>query len=297
MNKENQGMLFILTTVILWSTIEVVTKLVHDDIPSMTIAFLRFTLGGLILLPIGLSGLRKGNASSATRRDWVSLFLLSFLGITLTFSLYHKALTWISASSVATLVSMVPIFVAPIAFIFLKERIGWIQVVGLLLGAVGMGLIYLSEESNWKSLQGVALMVLAVICFSIYSVLMKKLNRVMSARVTTPFSLLIGGILTAPLTLIDNAPLFRTTDVLGYIQIGWLSFVAVGLAYLLYFFGLERTEAAKGNTLMYFKPIIAGSLAWAVLGEDPSPARIASILLVSVSIYFVLRAPGILRKP
>jgi drug/metabolite transporter (DMT)-like permease len=296
MKDETKGMLFILVTVVLWSTIEVVSKLIHDDIPSMTISFLRFTLGGLILLPVGISGLKKGNARNAKRKDWITLFLLSILGITITFSLYHKALFWISASSVATLVSMVPIFIAPAALLFLKEKMGWIQMVGLGMGAFGMVLIYLSEESNWRSFQGVALMILAVICFSIYSVLMKRLNRKMTARVTTPFSLLIGGIFTAPFTLMDGAPLFSTTDTLGYIHLGWLAFVAVGLAYLFYFFGMERIGAAKGNSLMYFKPLLAGSLAWAVLGEEPSAARIASIILVSASIYFVLKAPKVLTK-
>jgi drug/metabolite transporter (DMT)-like permease len=296
MKDQTKGMFFILITVLLWSTIEVVTKIVQNDVPTMTISFLRFTLGGLLLLPISISGLRNGNSSSAGIKDWITLVLLSILGITITFSLFHKAIEWISASSVATLVSMVPIFVAPIAFLFLKERIGWVQVAGLLMGGVGMLLIYFSEEPHWRSVHGVLLMVVAVICFSIYSVLMKRLNQKMTARVTTPLSLLIGGILTAPITLIDGAPLFRTTTALGYLQLGWLAFIAVGVAYLLYFFGLEKAEAARGNSLMYLKPLIAGLLAWIFLSEDPSPARIASILLVSVSIYFVIKGPKVLKK-
>lgn len=296
MKDQTKGMLFILITVLLWSTIEVVTKIVQNDVPTMTISFLRFTLGGLLLLPLSISGLRNGNSSSAGIKDWITLVLLSILGITITFSLFHKAIEWISASSVATLVSMVPIFVAPIAFLFLKERIGWVQVAGLLMGGVGMLLIYFSEEPHWRSVQGVLLMVVAVICFSIYSVLMKRLNQKMTARVTTPLSLLIGGILTAPITLIDGAPLFRTTTALGYLQLGWLAFIAVGVAYLLYFFGLEKAEAARGNSLIYLKPLLAGLLAWIFLSEDPSPARIASILLVSVSIYFVIKGPRVLKK-
>ncbi len=296
MKDQTKGMFFILITVLLWSTIEVVTKIVQNDVPTMTISFLRFTLGGLLLLPLSISGLRNGNSSSAGIKDWITLVLLSILGITITFSLFHKAIEWISASSVATLVSMVPIFVAPIAFLFLKERIGWVQVAGLLMGGVGMLLIYFSEEPHWRSVQGVLLMVVAVICFSIYSVLMKRLNQKMTARVTTPLSLLIGGILTAPITLIDGAPLFRTTTALGYLQLGWLAFIAVGVAYLLYFFGLEKAEAARGNSLIYLKPLLAGLLAWIFLSEDPSPARIASILLVSVSIYFVIKGPKVLKK-
>ncbi len=282
-------MVLILVTVALWSTIEVVSKLVQDDIPAMTIAFIRFTAGGLILLPLSLNEIRKRKMKDVNSRDWVSLIFISALGITLTFSLYHKALEWISASSVATLVSMVPIFIAPAGFFLLKERIEPIQVLGLALGGTGIFLIYFAEEPNWRSVIGVLVMVLAVFCFSVYAVLMKRLNRKMTPKVSTPISLFIGGLMMAPIVLFDGAPLFRPMEPIGYVQLGWLSFVAVGLAYLLYFIGLERIKVAKGNSLMYLKPLIAGTLAWIVLNESLTPARIASVILITASIYFVLK--------
>jgi drug/metabolite transporter (DMT)-like permease len=57
MEKERAGMILILITVILWSTIEVASKVLHDQIPGMTIAFLRFLLGGIFLMPRSIQGL------------------------------------------------------------------------------------------------------------------------------------------------------------------------------------------------------------------------------------------------
>lgn len=292
LKKETVGMIFIFITVFLWSTIEVVSKIVNREIPGMTIAFLRFTIGGLFLLPMAIGRSKKKDLKRIGAREWISLLLLSLLGVTLTFSLYHKALEWITATSVATLVSMVPIFIAPVALVVLKEKPGIVQVVGLIVGVVGIFLIFFTEESNGTSIAGILIMVLAAICFSIFSVFMKKLNTRIDPVITTSLSLLFGGIMIAPFTLLDGAPLFRPMGVGGYISLGYLGFAAVGLSYLFYFLGLQRTKMVKGNSLLYLKPILAGGLAWVVLGDEISLVRIISVVLITLSIYFVIRGKG-----
>ena len=292
MKKETEGMIFIFITVFLWSTIEVVSKILNKDLPAMTIAFLRFTAGGLFLLPLTIHTIWKIGLKGVKTRDWMILVLLSLLGVTITFSLYHKALEWITATSVATLVSMVPIFIAPVAMILLKEKIGSVQVIGLIFGVIGIFMIYFTEETNRFSVMGILLMVLVGISFSVYSVLMKKLNSKMDPKISTPLSLLIGGIMIAPFTLMDGEPLFRPLGTSGYFLMGYLAFAAVGLSYLFYFMGLQRTKVVKGNSLMYLKPILAGSLAWLILGDKLTLVRLASVVLISLSIYFVIKGNG-----
>jgi drug/metabolite transporter (DMT)-like permease len=54
-------------------------------------------------------------------------------------------------------------------------------------------------------------------------------------------------------------------------------------------------KVAKGNSLMYLKPLIAGTLAWMMIDEHLTAARIASAILISVSIYFVLRGQSLVE--
>ena len=89
--------------------------------------------------------------------------------------------------------------------------------------------------------------------------------------------------------------MIRPLETIGYVQLGYLAFVAVGLSYLLYFMGLERTKVVKGNSLLYLKPVLAGTLAWLILGDELTPARIASVVLITFSIYFVIKG-NILKK-
>ncbi|MEA3560126.1 MAG: DMT family transporter [Candidatus Thermoplasmatota archaeon] len=296
MKDESYGMVLIGITVFLWSTIEVVTKLANSSLPPLTIAFLRFILGGLFLLPLVFIYWKRVEWARIRGRDWTQLVLISFLGITCTFALYHLALTWIDVSSVATLVSMVPLFSAPISYVVLKEKIGYVASTGLVMGAVGVLLIFLSEERSQRAMVAVSIMCIAVVCFTLYAVLMKPLNKKMDARVTTPLSLIIGGVLFIPILLLDGAPLYRPMDLETGLQVGYLSFIAVGVAYLFYFMGLHRVKVAMGNSLLYLKPLLATILAFIVLSDHPSAVRIAAILVITVSVYLVIRGDRIQER-
>lgn len=296
MDDESKGMVLIGITVFLWSTIEVVTKLAHASVPPLTIAFLRFFIGGLFLSPLVFIFWRSIDWSKVGLRDWITLVLLSFIGITCTFSLYHIALIWIDASSVATLVSMVPLFSAPISFVVLKERLGKVAVLGLLMGGAGITMIFISEERSISSLIAVGIMCIAVLCFSLYAVLMKPLNEKMDARVTTSLSLLLGGLLLIPVLLFDGDPLIRRMDLASMAYIGYLSVVAVGVAYLFYFMGLHKVKVAKGNSLLYLKPLLATVLAAFVISEFPSLIRMLAIALITLSVYLVVRGDRIQKR-
>lgn len=150
-------------------------------------------------------------------------------------------------------------------------------------------MIYFSEESGYHSIIAIVILMIAVFCFSIYAVMMKPMNKKMDARVTTSLSLLLGGIMMIPIVILDGAPLYRTIPLISWIHIFFLSFVAVGLAYLLYFMGLERVQVSTGNSLMYMKPLLATLFAWAILGDEPSIIRIIAIIVVSISVFLVVR--------
>jgi drug/metabolite transporter (DMT)-like permease len=283
-------------TVLLWSTIEVVSKVIQDDIPPLSIAFLRFFIGGLFLLPLVFVYRKKIDLEALGWKSVVKFILLSFMGISATFILYHKALIWIDASAVATLVSMVPLFIAPISVYHLKEKLGVISMVGLSLGALGIFILYQSQESGINSIIGSLIMVLAVFCFSVYTVLMKPINDRSDPKITTSLSLIIGSLMMIPFLIMEGEPLvvpgisWQSTAGILY-----LSIFSVGLAYLFYFMSLEKLVISKGSSLLYLKPATASLIAWIFINEYISPIRIASIVVVSLSVYFTVKEDQVSR--
>lgn len=290
MRESTIGLIFIAITVFLWSTIEVMSKFVQNDTEPLTIAFLRFLIGGIVLIPLLIRYGRRADWSLFRSKEWALLVTISFVGITGTFVLYHKALVWIDASSVATMVSMVPLFASPISIVLLKEHIGPVGIAGLIMGGAGILILNFSEGLELTSIIGVSVMVLAVFCFSLYSVLMKPLNRKMDSRVTTPMSLMIGAFFMIPFMIMENDPLIPTEISTGsWLGLLYLAVFTVGLAYLFYFLGLNHVEVSKGSSLLYLKPVTASVLAFMFIGENPTLLRSVSILIISASVYFIVK--------
>lgn len=286
----------LLGVIFLWSTIEVITKAINDDMHPLWIAFLRFFLGGLVLVPAIWIYRKKVNWKETRLRDWTQLMLLSMLGITATFTLFHLALVGISASSAATLISTVPLFIAPLSLLILKERMGIVGMAGIVLGAAGIVIISVSEGGGLSFNSSPIMILFSVICFSVYSVMMKPLNKRIDPRVTTPISLIVGSLFMIPLLMIRGASLdIASISAMSWAGLLFMSFISVGLAYMLFFIALDKIEVSKGSSFFYLKPIIASFLAWAFLYEAPSAVRVLSIFLISFSIYLVVAEKAVKR--
>jgi drug/metabolite transporter (DMT)-like permease len=118
----------------------------------------------------------------------------------------------------------------------------------------------------------------------------------MNARVTTPLSLFIGSLMMLPVIAIKGTSFaVERMNVLGWVGILYLGVAAVGLAYLLYFVGLESMGVSRGSSFIYLKPTIAALLAWPFLSEVPTIVTIISILLISFSVYLVVAEAGLKR--
>jgi drug/metabolite transporter (DMT)-like permease len=296
-DERGKGILYLVVTVFLWSTIEVISKPLNDMIDPLWIAFLRFFIGGIFLLPLVFMNWRKVDWTGVGMKHWVLLLVLSLLGITAAFILFHVALTGISATAGATLISTTPLFIAPLSFFILKEKMGYVGMAGILIGALGiMFLVTFEEHHEVRLLSSPFLILMSVLLFSIYTIGMKYLNGRMNPRVTTPLTLLFGALLMLPAIFIKGVPLHAANiSLMGWIGIAYLGIIAVGLAYLLYFIGLEDIGASKGASFIYLKPTIAAMLAWPFLGEEPSFVTVISIILISFSVYMVVAEAGLRR--
>ena len=294
---RGKGIIYLFITVFLWSTIEVVSKPLNGRIDPLWIAFLRFFIGGVFLMPLVFIHWRKMDRKNVKAGDWAMFVLLSFLGITAAFILFHEALVGISATAAATLISTTPLFIAPLSLVFLKEKMGYLGLVGIFIGAIGIFVLIVFQEHHEIRLLSAPIMILiSVILFSVYSVGMKSLNERMNARITTPLSLFIGALMMLPIIAIKGTSFTaERMTVLAWAGIFYLGVVAVGLAYLLYFIGLESMEVSRGSSFIYLKPTIAALLAWPILSEVPSLLSVVSIVLISFSVYIVVAEAGIKR--
>jgi drug/metabolite transporter (DMT)-like permease len=292
-STQSIGILYLVLTILLFSTFEVTSKFLSPHMGPTQITFYRFFIGGFVLLPFALIQIKKKKVK-LTFLDFIKFSALGIVNIVISMGLIQLGLVYTNASVCAVLFSINPLFVMFFARIMLDEKITITKVIGLLLGVIGIVTLFMDSISKKTStVLGLVLILVSSICFAFYTVLGKKIitNKIDSLIVTT-FSFLIGSGVLIPIQVGMNIPLLP--DVSKVIpQLLYMSIIVTGLAYVTYFEGLSRLEAGAGSMLYFAKPALASILATCILHEKISINLVFGIVIIAFGIFIAqLKLPG-----
>jgi len=140
MNFKPNYHIFAIISVLGWANGFVFTRLALEYFQPVSIAFLRYLLGSLVLLAVAIILKIRPPA----REDWKWVILCGMSGFAVYMTIFVLVSVTINASTSSVIISTVPIFTALMAWLFLKEKLKSIQcfACGLeLLGIFVMALI------------------------------------------------------------------------------------------------------------------------------------------------------------
>jgi drug/metabolite transporter (DMT)-like permease len=262
------GMLSLLVSIVLFSTIEVASKLMQSgggiagQYPFW-LAALRFIVTGLVLF---IPAARQLRGKLLTGRDVATLAGLGLLGVTLMSSLYHLAITFLPANVAALVFSCNPVFVVLFAPLVLPEKITTRKLISVAVCLTGI-CVLAYDRADGISSAGLLLMLMAIIIFALYTVLFKKMTPRVGALPVTAFAGLIGGLCILPLAFgFEGFPL-TTYGMADWLGIAYLSLIGTALGYFLFIYGISHVEASAGSMAFFLKPFLAALFAWLILGE------------------------------
>ena len=262
-------------------------KTIYLSVSPILIGFVRLLLGSIVLLPFAYIEMKKRNIQFYSTIP--TFIVLGITGFALHYVFYHMSIAYIKASSAATIVSSIPVFVLLFTIIFVDSNVGWKSIFGILLGIFGVFLfVFENVAFSFNSLVGVMLMVIAACLWSVFAILIKKVVDDYGSLFATAMSISFGCILSMPILFFENPA--QLLNLSGY-EIGallYLGVFATGLGYLLYYTGLSGTTALQASSMLYFKPPISALLATLLIGEVITAPMVAGIVVILVALYFVI---------
>jgi drug/metabolite transporter (DMT)-like permease len=297
-----RGFAYIACATILFSSMEVALKSISGRFNALQLNFLRFALGGAFLLPFALGSLRKRRARLALGDlgFFASSGLVCVVG---SMTMFQLAIQYCPASIVALLFSCNPVFLIPLAAIFLGERIRGRSIASLALSLAGMAAImsaYASSRSGGQSRAlGLALTVGSAFAFAVYGAMCKPRSRRLGGLATTALSFLAGSAELLAIILATKIPsiaramgaaglgAFADVPILAGLEpsvlpiFAYISLCVTGLGYAAYFMAIEESSAATASIVFYLKPAIAPLFALAFLGERIGAATVGGIVLIA----------------
>src|SRR5690554_4191388 len=200
-------------------------------------------------------------------------------------TLIQLALVQGGAGKTAVLVYVMPFWLLTLAWMFLGERIRELQWVAIAVGAAG--LVFVLEPWNFEaSVLSSAIALTASLVWAGAAVYAKRLR----ARVQldllslTAWQMLFGSIVvcTAAWTVPSARELEPSLYFFG--ALAYNAIVATALAWLLWLFVLDCLPAGVAGMSSLAVPAVGVLSAWIELGERPSMAEGAGMLLIALAL-------------
>ena len=204
-------------TVVIWSGNYVVAKGISEKIPPISLAFCRWGMAFLFIIPLGIKKFIAEKHIIVQHKKY--LFITALFGVSLFNTFIYLAGHHTSAINLALIgTTASPIFITILSLIFLQDKISSVRIIGILFCIAGI-LLLLSHGSLQQLLQlhfgkGDLLMLCSSFAFSIYSILVRQKPANISP-ISFLFVLFITGtILLLPFAIIElqfYPPLHFTT--------------------------------------------------------------------------------------
>ena len=113
---------FVVLTAFLFGTMEVALKLAGSEMDSFQLTFLRFMIGGLLLLPFAIVEMRK-NHVRLVLKDFAYLLYVGILGIPLSMLFFQLGVMHSNAATASVLISINPLFTMLFAHFMTDEKL------------------------------------------------------------------------------------------------------------------------------------------------------------------------------
>ncbi|MBC1223775.1 EamA family transporter [Nostoc sp. UCD121] len=258
----------------IWGTTYIVaTELLPPNHPLLVAALRSLPIG--ILLTASLQQLPKGIW-------WWRIFLLGGLNIGIFQALLFVAAYRLPGGVAATAGAIQPLLVVIFSWLLLGDKPSKCSIIAAITGFIGVGLLVLSPAARLDWI-GIGAAIAGAVTMGLGTTLTKRWKRPVSLLVFTAWQLAIGGMILLPIALVVEKPLtnLSVTNLLGFVYLG---LVGTGLAYMLWFRGIERLKATAVSSLGLMSPLVATLMGFLVLHQTLMPIQLigAAIVLVSV---------------
>lgn len=283
--KSKLGVYALLATMpLLFASNLIIGRASTELVAPWTLAFWRWTLASLILLPFAAPGIvAEWPALRARVRE---IFVLGVLGMLICGGLVYVSLHLTTATNATLLYTSSALFIVLLDAFYFRQPLTATRAVGLIIGFLGVATIVLQGEPlrlisldlNFGDL-GIAVCALS---WAIYSVMLK--GEKLRPLPTWPLFALIS--IAGAVTLFP--PMLYELAALGALPTGgraWLSILALAiapsvLAYGFYQIGVREVGPSVTGVFLYLIPVYGVVLAWLALGESFHPYHAVGLVLV-----------------
>ena len=273
---------------LIWSGNFVIAKALNNKIPPFSLSFYRWLTASLIIFPFAIKQFRS--QWKLVRQSWPYLFWASLSGIALFNSFVYIGAHYTSAINLALIgTTSSPIMAVILARIFLKEKIGWLKLAGMIL--CSLGVLFLLLKGNFHNLlslhfsTGDLWSLLAAFSFAMYNTLVKKKPAGISPVNFLFVIFSLGTIILLPFFIWEfiHYPAVHISSQLIFS----ILYIGIGASVICFFiWNIAIGKLGAGRTALFGNliPLFSSIEAAIILHEDFTWIHISSMVIIFAGI-------------
>lgn len=292
--SRRTGLILCTIAAVVWAGTAPGIKYLLDvyHVPGVTLAFWRDVF--VTIAVMGILLVRNRAALRVSRADFTPLALLGVVSIGIYHALWIWSVSLNGAAIAVVLIYLFPTFVTIGARFMFGEQLRTVQVIGLLLSLIGMGLLvklYDPEQIklNWL---GIVVGLTTAVLQAFYVLYTQKAVRTVNPWASLGITMATGSLtllamlIAAPLVVGEAAApsIFAVGDLTA-----WLILLALAIGptlggYALFNLSLQHIPASTGGLILVLEAPVASAIAILFLGEQLMALQYVGMALIFVSI-------------
>lgn len=263
-----QGVFWALLVCVISASNDVLMRLTGERLGGMQVAFFRFFFATLTLLPFMLY---RGKEAFVTQHPILHAFraILGFGAV----ACWCYGVTLVPLTTATTLSLTVPLFVLPMAYFFLKEKVGLPRTLATLAGFAGILVIVQPSTTDFNA--GALVLLASATMFAMSDILNKKM-----VGGESPYTMLFY--FAAGTTIAGAIPAYLVWQSPTLHELGLLALLGIGGNLILFCLlkAFKATEVSALAPIRYVELIISGLLGFIVFSELPHLTTLLGALII-----------------
>jgi drug/metabolite transporter (DMT)-like permease len=270
--------------VIFWGMSYVWTTIVFKYYHPITTIFIRLVISSILLVAYTFL---SGKAEKIRKKDRWLLLLSALFNPFLYFLFENYGLKNSTPTISAVIIATIPVFVSIVAYFMLKENLSLINIIGIIVSFLGIGIMIVNPDFSLNSpIAGVILLSGAVVMAVIYTVLLKRLAHKYSALTILTYQNLIGVVYFLPLFLFFDYKYFITVRPNGELiySLLCLAVFASTLAFIFYIMSVKKIGVSRTSVFSNLMPVVTAVFSAIFISEIFTATKITGMAIVIVGV-------------
>ena len=268
MTKNKLVWIALWTTILLWGAAFPAIKLALDDYSPLICAQLRFVIASVLLLAVVIF---YANIRLPRLADCPKFLALGILGVFAYQVFLNYGILQTNAGTASFMINLTPLITLFISYIWFKEPLTPVKLVGAAIAISGVWLIIKSHGGILAVNDGLVLLLFATMAWSLFFAIQKVLLPHYSSMEITCYGVWLATVglllISNPLTTLHQIAHAKIAANLALIFLGVFS---TCIAYWTWAYTLKNMPLSIAAAYTYSSPFIAAILSYTLLGEHYS---------------------------